>query len=218
MPIKSGIEQRGSCSPVRKRSRQLAVRLSLALLLVHAGAPGFTLAAAECCQSIAPRFPPATAYGATMFRPDDLRNDYSPHVPLPLQVPNWVAELQQQPDITRFHFGPYSTALVPEIVAAGALHLEEGNYARAEAAYSRAVHLLRVNWGLATPLQIPLIEQQIEALLGQGKLLEADKKQDYLFRLYRENMAAAQRLPCRAGQGSLSTHPDYVGPVHGDGR
>lgn len=153
-------------------------------------APGAGIAAgygAGCCTSIVPELPPATPYGGLLARIDDPVNEYQPHLHNPLDPEGWTDYLEDALEADA-GFGPYSTQQAIELSRQGAAYQAQARYTSAIEAYTRAVHLLRVNEGLETPLQVPLLQQIIESLLAQDRVVEADNYQNYLFRIQRENL------------------------------
>lgn len=150
----------------------------------------------ECCSSIVPEFPPATAYGANITRTGNPRNGYVPYAPIPPDAIATEGELITRIEALQNTHGPYSSHLVPELSDLGAARFGKQEFAESMSAYDRAIHLLRINRGLATPLQIPLVELSIEAKLQQGELVAADRQHEYLYRLQREaqDVAAPEML------------------------
>lgn len=171
-------------------SRGLLPALAGALLLAASGTGGAADYGAGCCNSIVPKLPPATPYGGYLARVDDPVNGYQPHVHSPLDADGWSGLLETSLG-ANVGFGPYSARQAAVLSREGALYQEQGRYEPAVEAFSKAVHLLRVNDGLETPLQVPLLQQIIESLLAQGRLVEADNYQNYLFRIQRENLGPA---------------------------
>ncbi|KZX58201.1 hypothetical protein A3709_01665 [Halioglobus sp. HI00S01] len=145
---------------------------------------------AGCCSSIVPKLPTATAYGGNLARLDDPVNGYKPHIHSPLDSGGLATYLEESLGSTQA-FGPYSAEQAVAFSRQGAVHHENQRYSQAIDSYSKAIHLLRVNEGLETPLQIPLVQQIVEALMAQGQFVEADNYQNYLFRIQRKNMHAA---------------------------
>jgi hypothetical protein len=159
-------------------------RAGCALALLLAGAQP-RAANTECCVSVVPEFPPATAYGSYMVREGDPRSDYRPYAPLRPDPPGEATVLRGELDAVEASLGPYTPDLVPHLSGLGAAYLSDGKFPEASAAYARAIHLLRVNEGLKTPQQTPLVEQLIESRLAAGQVQAADDQQKYLFAIRR---------------------------------
>lgn len=79
--------------------------------------------------------------------------------------------------------GPFSPLLRQELQAKGNLLFRSGDIDTALETYDRAAHIIRVNEGLFSLNQIPLVEEIIEAHLARGDLLAANEQQEYLFYL-----------------------------------
>lgn len=166
--------------------------------LLGLSAPGHAAGyGAGCCTSIVPEMPPATPYGGFLARIDDPVNGYQPHVEMPLDADSWTGYLEASLG-TGTGFGPYSVQQAITLSREGARYQEQRRYEPAIEAYSKAVYLLRVNEGLATPLQVPLLQQIIESLLAQGRFVDADNYQNYLFRIQRENLRPSDPEMLRA--------------------
>ncbi len=95
----------------------------------------------------------------------------------------WREQVQE----LEWQAGPYNPGL-SELLSQQADYFQlQGDHGSAIASLTRAVHVTRVNEGLQTELQIPLVRRLVENHLAQGDLGAADDLQDYLFFLYREN-------------------------------
>lgn len=167
-------------------------RTPWAVLLCLAILPGGHLLAdsgAQCCSSIAPEFPPATNYGATIYRDDDPRNHYQPYQAMPLDASAPPELLLQQLWLQEGQAGVYSPALVPGLTNLGAAYFADGDYEAAIDTYRRAVHILRINEGLNTPSQLGMVEQIIEAHIALGDYVAADGQQEYMFRIRSAHMS-----------------------------
>src|SRR5690606_1720281 len=91
--------------------------------------------------------------------------------------------------VARFELagGPYETRLSEELLALGSLYQRAGEHEKALGIFERASHINRVNGGLFSLEQIPIIEKTIETYLARGDLVSADAQQEYLFYLQRKN-------------------------------
>ncbi|MEM6583050.1 MAG: hypothetical protein AAF699_17360 [Pseudomonadota bacterium] len=143
----------------------------------------FAQSSVQCCKSLLPEVPPATAYGATIYRDDDARGEYQPYQPILFDATLPAEKLSNKISSEELQQGAYSAGLIPDLQELGAAHFLTGRYRDAIAAYARAIHLLRVNEGLNTITQAGLVEQVIEAHLELGDTIAADKQQSYLFRI-----------------------------------
>ena len=145
----------------------------------------------QCCKSVAPLLPSATPYGATMYRTDDQRSQYQPYKAMPIDAPATVKDMRRQLETRESEGGPYSPELVPELQGLGAALFAQQQFHDAIDTYGRAIHLLRINEGLATASQAGIVEQIIEAHMALGKYVAADGQQDYLFRIRRATLPVA---------------------------
>ncbi|HEY0963821.1 MAG TPA: hypothetical protein VGE69_15835 [Pseudomonadales bacterium] len=83
--------------------------------------------------------------------------------------------------------GAFEAGLDEELVALGTLLQQSGEYARAQQAFERALHVNRVNDGLFNMGQVAIIERTIENHLARGDLVAADAQQEYLLYVQRKN-------------------------------
>ncbi|MGI9294674.1 MAG: tetratricopeptide repeat protein, partial [Pseudomonadales bacterium] len=79
--------------------------------------------------------------------------------------------------------GPYASQLTQPLMDLGLAYRSNGQAQEAIAFYKRAQHVLRINEGLDTPLQIPLLTLMIDGHLALGNYKEADRKQSVLYNL-----------------------------------
>ncbi len=138
---------------------------------------------AQCCSSIIPEAPLNTEYGATIFRSDDPRTKLKPHIPLFIPNSAPANSLLAAIDEHEASFGVMSTGLVAPLGSLGAVYAEDSNYKDAIQSLRRAVHVARVNDGLHTPTQIPLLEQLIAINVEAGDYKTSDEIQRYLYRV-----------------------------------
>ena len=76
--------------------------------------------------------------------------------------------------------GVFDPGLDEELLALGSLLLQAGDATRAQQVLERALHVNRVNDGLFTAGQLPIIDRTIDAHLARGDLMAADTQQEYL--------------------------------------
>ena len=74
----------------------------------------------------------------------------------------------------------YSLALGEELFGRGIAHQRAGQHKEAIKMLRRATHITRVNSGLHTALQLPMIEAEIESLMHLNLFEQVDKRQIYL--------------------------------------
>ncbi len=89
--------------------------------------------------------------------------------------------------------GAWSEGLVEELASLGILQQQQSDHLAAIETFDRAVHVNRINSGLDTLEQIPLIEMMIDSYLALGDWGRADLYQNYLF--YLQEKAWGNRDP-----------------------
>lgn len=80
--------------------------------------------------------------------------------------------------------GPYTEAVTDPLTSLARYHEDRGDYLEAEALYKRALHIVRVNDGLNSERQIPLVRDLLDLYLAAGDLQALDDRYDYFFRVY----------------------------------
>lgn len=79
----------------------------------------------------------------------------------------------------------YSMALPETLMSLAAAYERNGEYPKALTLYERASHIIRVNDGLFTLEQVPVVERMISNYLARGDVISADQQQEYLYYLRR---------------------------------
>jgi tetratricopeptide (TPR) repeat protein len=79
--------------------------------------------------------------------------------------------------------GPYSEELIQDLASVGQIQQQLEEHEQALEFFERSRNLSRINEGLDTLIQAPMIEGQIESLSVLGRLTEADELQDSLLTL-----------------------------------
>lgn len=152
-------------------------------------APRFALLLAAVLLALAPGYSPAApeAYGMHFVRVDEvLPGQLTPRGEAreaPLSQPD-LAPYRAQLEEMELRDGPYADALAEPLAALGRAHRQQGAHAQALAAYRRALHIVRVNEGLYSERQIPLLREMLTTFRETGDLEALDGRYDYLFRLY----------------------------------
>jgi len=77
--------------------------------------------------------------------------------------------------------GVWDQELVEELATLGDLQQQQGSHPEAIATFNRAIHINRINSGLYTLEQIPVVEKMIESHLALGEWEQADLYYNYLF-------------------------------------
>jgi hypothetical protein len=138
---------------------------------------------AQCCSSIAPEKPPATYYGATMFRDERPLPLGLDGFALPSDPPGSVEEMLARVSAAELRGGAMAPELVPSLQGLAAAYIDKGRVREAMEALRRGIHVARLNNGLYAPQQVPILQQLIALLVAQGDYIEADAQQAYLYRV-----------------------------------
>jgi len=77
--------------------------------------------------------------------------------------------------------GAWDQALTEELSALGRVQQEQGIHAEAISTLTRAMHINRINDGLHTLAQVPVVERMIESYAAMGDWASVDLYQNYLF-------------------------------------
>lgn len=89
--------------------------------------------------------------------------------------------------------GAWDRGLSEELISLGELQQQQGDHLQAIETFDRAIHVNRINSGLHTLEQIPVIEQLIQSHLVMGDWEQADIYNNYLF--YVQQKAFGQNDP-----------------------
>lgn len=86
--------------------------------------------------------------------------------------------------------GAWDGGLVEELAALGRLQQQQGDHLTAIETLDRAVHVNRINSGLYTLEQIPVVEQLIQSYMALGNWEQADIYNNYLFHVQQKAYGA----------------------------
>lgn len=92
-----------------------------------------------------------------------------------------IAEYSTAVATTETSGGVWDVSLVEQLAALGELHQAQGDHIAALQSLDRAMHVSRINSGLHTTDQIPIVEDMIESYTTLGQWSDADLYHDYLF-------------------------------------
>lgn len=95
-----------------------------------------------------------------------------------------AALLAEQIQLLEYEQGPYGPGLSESLGDLARIFEEAGDVDGAMGARERALHLLRVNEGLNSPSQGPLVRELLNSLRRRGEFEALDDRYDYFFRLY----------------------------------
>lgn len=114
-----------------------------------------------------------------------------------------VAELEQRD-------GPYSDALAEPLAGLGRYYQDSGDMEQALRLYQRALHVVRVNEGLYSERQIPILRELLNAYRATGEIELLDNRYDYYFRLYGNGRPPYTDVRLRAALGYLRWQREAV--------
>ena len=100
------------------------------------------------------------------------------------QAPVDVAPYQQQLQSLEEGGGPYTDGLAEPLASLGRHYRSQGDYEQAVALYRRAMHVVRINDGLNSDRQIPLLRELLVSYREAGDLQSLDERYSYFFHLY----------------------------------
>lgn len=86
--------------------------------------------------------------------------------------------------------GAWDGNLVEELASLGRLQQQQGNHIGAIETLDRAIHVNRINSGLYTLEQIPVVEQLIQSYMALGNWEQADIYNNYLFHVQQKAYGA----------------------------
>ena len=91
---------------------------------------------------------------------------------------------ENQLDALEKEGGPYADALAEPLADLARVHRRAGDLERAQQAYQRALHVVRINDGLYSERQVPILRELFETYRLTGDMATLDARYDYFFRLY----------------------------------
>ena len=83
--------------------------------------------------------------------------------------------------------GAYGEQLAPALINLGLLQQEAGNHHEASKVFLRALYIIRINDGLESPKQLPLLELLIKANSAIDAWREVANNHDLMYWLYKRN-------------------------------
>ena len=126
-------------------------------------------------------------YGENFVRLGESWPDAGPVLSLlestPVAAQDGASYRQQVSELER-EGGPYANTLAEPLAGLGRLHRQNGDIAEAQRHYQRALHVVRVNDGLYSERQLPILRALFESYRLSGDLQALDERYDYFFRLY----------------------------------
>lgn len=108
-------------------------------------------------------------------------SDLSPQQQAYLQRLEEIGNFDQILEDLEIEGGAWSVQIAEELTELGDLLQAQGKYEESIDVLDRAVHINRVNNGLFSPNQVPLIKKVVDAHIALGQWSEADDRQQYAF-------------------------------------
>lgn len=105
----------------------------------------------------------------------------------------YVRNLQQLVEQIELSEGAYSEGLPERLLSLGQALQAQGRHEDAIKAFKRGVHLARINGGLYSAEQIPLLDAEIASYIATGQFAAADERQFYLYRVQQRSLTGGQR-------------------------
>ncbi|MEO1078021.1 MAG: hypothetical protein AAFY29_00590 [Pseudomonadota bacterium] len=105
-----------------------------------------------------------------------------------------LRELRERADAQELRYGPYAVELVETLGDLARLLDANGDNAAALGLRERALHLIRVNEGLYSPSQGPILRAILDSDRRRGDLDALDARYSYFFRLYGAGRAPYSEL------------------------
>lgn len=86
-------------------------------------------------------------------------------------------------------YGPYDAALLEPLGSLSSTYIERRDFESAQSAFDRRIHIIRIQEGLNTPTQIPLLEEAFANDLQLGDWEAANTRLETIFAVMDENSA-----------------------------
>lgn len=99
------------------------------------------------------------------------------------QLSNYLDEIEK----VEIEYGPYSNQLSEQLSGLGRTYQDLGRHGDAIEVFKRAAHVSRINYGLYSLDQVPIIESMTESFVQRGQWGDAGSNQEYLLWLYKKN-------------------------------
>lgn len=87
--------------------------------------------------------------------------------------------------------GAYQNGLSEQLLSLGLDFQTQGHHEQALDAFKRAVHITRINEGLYTLGQVPIVERIIQSLVSSGHWGDANNQYDYLYWVHKRSYGAS---------------------------
>jgi tetratricopeptide (TPR) repeat protein len=119
-------------------------------------------------------------------------------------------QYQRQVDELEDEGGPYADALAEPLTGLGRHYRQRGDMAQALRLYRRALHVVRVNDGLYSERQMPILRELLDAYRVSGEMEILDDRYNYYFRLYGNGQPPYTGVRLRAALAYLRWQREVV--------
>jgi tetratricopeptide (TPR) repeat protein len=94
--------------------------------------------------------------------------------------------------------GPYADTLAEPLLGLGRYYAGRGDYDHAVGLFRRALHVVRLNDGLYSEVQAPIVRELLDTIRDKGDLRALDDRYNYFFRLYGNGQPPHTEIRMRA--------------------
>lgn len=142
----------------------------------------------------------ATAYGEDFVRLGSHWPEGGPVLESPVTEADTAdaQRLARRLDAMELQDGPYGADLAEPLTDLARHYRAQGDYEQALAHYRRALHNVRVNDGLYSERQVPLVRELLNLYRLAGEYEALDDRYDYFFRLYGSGQPPFDEVRLRA--------------------
>lgn len=112
--------------------------------------------------------------------------------PAPIPDSETVADYRRAVASIEQEAGAYAPGLSEQLLGLGLALQQQGRHGEAIEVFKRGVHLARINDGLYSGGQIPLLQSEIDSHIAVGEFNEADERQVYLYRVQQRALDAGE--------------------------
>ncbi|RLQ21602.1 tetratricopeptide repeat protein [Seongchinamella sediminis] len=133
-------------------------------------------------------------------------------------IPGDGQAFEQQLESLEQAGGPYADSLAEPLASLGRHYRQAGDYQQAAALYRRAMHVIRVNDGLGSDRQVPLLRELLLSYRQAGNLEALDERYDYFFHLFGNGRPPFTQARIRAAQEYMRWQREALRHELGAGR
>lgn len=113
--------------------------------------------------------------------------------------------------------GAYAVGLSEQLLSLGLTLQRQGRHGEALNVFKRGTHLARINHGLYSAEQLPLLQAEIASHLATGQLSEADERQQYMYRVQMRSLQGGAPMAAALMQQASWQYSAYRWEVGGPG-